>query len=192
MTAEDRYPFATAPGDQNMEALMLGVLTCLCEALSAAGRAVCCCMWFRGAARPPMDGCDCSCSGEQGEGQGVAWIRWISTEDALAYTTNRAVAARGFGAATCAATAQKLRVTFELGIYRCVTAGDPESGPDCGEQTQAAADGAWDDRLLRDTAHCCPALAGRAAVMLRQESLGPSGGCGGSVATFTADLVLRS
>lgn len=176
-------------GDPEMEKLLLGVLACVCHALADAGRAVCCCKWYRGRARPPMDGCDCTCDDNGVEGQGVAWIRWVSTGPD-ARTRRTELERRGFGGSSCfeGIGDDGIRVTFEVGVYRCAPAGDPDTGPECSEDTQIAADLGWDDRLIRTAVMCCEAVRGRRLMLVLQEPDGPAGGCVGSVGTWTVDL----
>lgn len=172
-------------GDQGMEDLMAGLASCLCRVLVEAGRPACCCMWFEGDHRPPMDRCDCECprdeAGAVPPGQGVAWVREVSRNN----IANPAQPRRGFGS-DCAVPSSRWRLTLEMGVYRCIPTGD-EEGPTCGERTNAAADGAWDAALLEYALRCCEALDGRQVVMQTAGPVGPVGGCVGRVLTFTAD-----
>lgn len=175
-------------GDPDMEAIMVSLIGCVCAALEDVGRPVCCCMWARGETRPPADRCDCTCTHpdeHNTEGQGVAWVRTVSLDNIATPTEPR----NTFGSSACAIPAARLRVTVEVGIYRCIDVGDAETGPDCKDRTQTAADGAWDDAIIRTAALCCEPLWGRRMTFLRQVPVGPSGGCGGSVTTWTLDLV---
>ncbi|MEU6932881.1 hypothetical protein AB0A05_27405 [Streptomyces sp. NPDC046374] len=174
---------APAPnGDPIMEEILGGLATCLCTTLARAGRPACCCMWYRGSGRPPMDYCHCDC--EDGEGQGVAWVRMLNMENAAMTGTNPRIS--GFRA-DCAIPAPRWRMTVELGVYRCVPTGDGENGPSCQERTNSAADGHWDDLLLMQAAQCCPAIVNRRPVFIRVDPVGPLGGCAGSVVALWVD-----
>ncbi|WP_414167180.1 hypothetical protein ACMATS_06105 [Streptoverticillium reticulum] len=175
-----------AQGDPGMESMILPVISCVCSELAEAGRPVCCCAWYRGDGHPPADNCSCTCEDPQwhdAEGQGIAWARVVSIDNVADPIQPR----NSFGNTDCSVPPPRLRVTFDVGIYRCVPVGAPESGPECQEHTQTAADGAWDDLLIRRAVWCCAPLEGRRLTFVRQVPVGPSGGCGGSVATWTAD-----
>lgn len=170
-------------GDPVMEEIMAGLASCLCRVLVEAGRPACCCQWYEGDHRPPMDGCDCECppdgKGDTPPGQGIAWVREISRNN-----TAPTQARRGFGS-DCAIPPERWRITVELGVYRCAPTGDAESGPTCQEHTNAAANGAWDAALLEYAVACCDVLDGRQVVLQDASPVGPTGGCVGRILTIT-------
>lgn len=174
-------------GDQAVEELMTGLAGCLCGVLIDAGRAACCCMWYEGDHRPPMDKCDCECDpgpdGTVPPGQGIAWVREVQRDN----IANPGQPRRGFGG-DCAVPATRWRITIELGVYRCVPTGTPEEGPTCQERTNSAAGGAWDAALLEYAVACCDVLDGRQVQILNAQPIGPVGGCVGRVLTITANL----
>ncbi|MFJ4960256.1 hypothetical protein [Streptomyces sp. NPDC088739] len=171
-------------GDTALEGLMAGLASCLCGVLTEARRPACCCMWFEGDHRPPMDNCHCDCPDGPGAptGQGVAWVREVQRDN----IANPGQPRRTFGG-ECAVPPSRVRLTIELGIYRCVPTGDPETGPTCQERTNAAADGAWDAALLEYAVACCDALDGRQVQVLNGGPIGPVGGCGGRFLVLTAN-----
>ncbi|BDT39527.1 hypothetical protein SYYSPA8_37045 (plasmid) [Streptomyces yaizuensis] len=164
-----------------MEEIMAGLATCVCTTLAQAGRPACCCMWYRGQSRPPMDACHCDC--DDG-GQGVAWVRMLNMENTAMTGTNPRIS--GFRA-DCAIPAPRWRITVEVGVYRCIDPGDPQSGPDCQQRTNEAANGHWDDLLLRQAVECCPAIDNRRPVWIRTDPVGPQGGCAGSIVALWLD-----
>ncbi|MEU0770639.1 hypothetical protein [Streptomyces albogriseolus] len=168
-------------GDPVMEEIMTGLATCLCTTLAKAGRPACCCMWFRGAHRPPMDYCHCDCDNG---GQGVAWVRMLNMENTAMTGTNPRIS--GFRA-DCAVPAPRWRITVEMGVYRCVDTGDDDQGPDCAQRTNDAANGHWDDLLIMQAASCCDVIRNRRPVFIRVDPVGPSGGCAGSVVAMWLD-----
>ncbi|MFC5673905.1 hypothetical protein [Streptomyces incanus] len=168
-------------GDPLMEEIMTGLATCVCTTLATAGRPACCCMWFRGSHRPPMDACHCDCDNG---GQGVAWVRMLNMENAAQTGTNPRIS--GFRA-YCSIPAPRWRMTMELGVYGCVDTGNEETGPDCATRSNAAADGAWDDLLLMQAAECCTVIRNRRPVFIRVDPVGPTGGCAGSVVALWLD-----
>lgn len=173
-------------GDTDLEELMAGLASCLCRVLVEAGRPACCCMWYQGDNRPPMDRCDCECppdqDGQVHPGQGVAWVREVQRDNVATPAQPR----RGFGA-DCTVPNARWRLTLEMGVYRCVPTGDPEEGPTCQERTNAAADGAWDAALLEYALRCCDVLDGRQVTITTARPVGPVGGCAGRTLTFTAN-----
>lgn len=164
-------------GSPVAELLMTSLLGCVCTALAEAGRRACCCMWYRGQNRPPMDKCDCKCEG----GQGIAWGRIVERSNTQADAAVGRVVHFG---GTCPPGGTQ-QWTVEVGVYRCIP--DRPEGRTCDEQTNAGADGAWDDDLLWKGVVCCE-IPGIALTPQSVVTAGPSGGCVGSVLTLFASV----
>lgn len=152
-------------GDTRAELLVKTILECLCTQLADAGRAVCCCAWRRrDRALMPM-ACECTCPG----GQGVAWVR-------IAQRRFDRVVSRspGFDGKACAINFIE-EWTLEVGVARCWPEG--KDGLTCEQETEAAADGAWDEDLILQALLCCKPLQRYNILPTQMQTLGPQGGC---------------
>jgi hypothetical protein len=161
---------APSEGDPRAELLVKTLLDCLCTTLAEAGRGVCCCGWRRRDRTLMPAACDCTCGG----GEGVGWVRIAERRYDRQQTTNR-----GFSGAACSVSFVE-EWTLEVGVSRCWPEG--EEGLDCGAETEAAADGAWDEDLIMQALLCCKPMERYTVAPVRARTLGPQGGCIAAVA----------
>lgn len=173
-------PIEQAGGDQRAERLVKRLLECLCEKLAEAGRAVCCCQWRRREKAQMPAACDCKCGG----GEGVAWVR-ITERRFDRVTGGPAVQqSRGFDGKPCGVRFTE-EWTLEIGVSRCWPEG--ENGLECDAETEASADGAWDDDLVMQALLCCKPLEPYSIIPIRLRTLGPQGGCIATLAEVVAN-----
>ena len=166
------------PGDPVAEHLFTNLLSCVCATLRDAGRGACRCMWYRGERRPPMEFCDATSD----EGQGVAWARLVQRSNIQADQAQGRIV--HFGAGDCPPGGIQ-QWTIEIGVYRCLI--DRPEGRTAQEQTDAAANGAWDDYLLWKAVSCCD-IDQISIIPQTSTTAGPRGGCIGSVLTALANV----
>jgi hypothetical protein len=112
-----------------------------------------------------MTGCDCVCE----DGQGIAWGRLVSAAWQQPELTK--------------CPAGPWRVTFQIGVYRCVS-----SEPTCETGATEALAVAEDSASLARAALCCDALAGRNHTLGGLQVIGPMGGCIGVALDVVVDL----
>lgn len=161
-------------GDPRAELLVKTLLECLCNGLADAGRAVCCCAWRRTERASMPQACDCTCGG----GEGVAWVRIAERRYDRQVTRST-----GFGGKNCGVRWVE-EWTLEIGISRCWPGG--EQGLECEQETEVAADGAWDEDVMLQALLCCKPLERYSIVPVRVRTLGPQGGCIAAIGEFTA------
>lgn len=118
--------------------------------------------------------CDCSCGG----GEGVAWVRIVERRYDRQVTRTR-----GFDGGSCGVRWVE-EWALEVGVSRCWPGG--EAGLSCEQDTEVAADGAWDEDLLLQGLLCCKPLEPYSILPTRVRTLGPQGGCIATVAEVTA------
>lgn len=125
-----------------------------------------------------LDGCDCECPG--GAGKGSAWVRVVQIAPApLDGRSSRS------GVVRTTPCRSPWLVTYELGASRCYPL-TSDGSPLPAVETDAMA-----QRLLSDQSaimravNCCAKLQDHSGTeFVRLDSLGPSGGCAGAVATI--------
>jgi len=159
----------------SLGSLGLHLLNCVCNALRANGRPVCSCALRHAAAYPSMDDC-CEC----GAGEGQAWVRVQRVDLAPESPTLKA------DATPCAG--QMLRVTFDAGVYRCVTAIHPNgTGPTDDEFNTDTLGALADHEIMRTAISCCPKPDENWRwYPTTWVPLGPLGGCAGGMLSVVA------
>lgn len=174
MTTSNRPPWITYIG----QALTI----CLCNTISEEAFSInpsikpvcgCCFRWSQDL--PPMDACDCTCMvGDPAiEGNGHAWVRFVGA--------SRPPTVKGCAAFTT--------VTFQMGIYRCVTGMDDDGNPPSCEQLMTDATLLMNDaQVLYRAAFCCDDLAKWSPALGPLVPVGPLGNCAGNALTVTLQV----
>lgn len=118
-----------------------------------------------------MTRCDCDCP--EGPGQGWGWIRFAGAR----FVNKLNVPSR--------CLVGVWQVSFQAGIYRCIT---DQDGQSCTVQTADAANTAKDIGSLAAALQCCEALSAIRWEIQDVGIIGPAGGCVGITTTFVVEL----
>ncbi|WP_367139612.1 hypothetical protein [Saccharothrix sp. HUAS TT1] len=186
MTSADTLPDTVE--DKLLWPLLRVLRTCAATQLGLVRRSVCAFPIVVGATAPPADRCDCTCRppGSTAQGQGQAWIRFVTGRTVPRTAAN----GRQLPADVCGGLSWAL--TVELGVYRCWPTLDQHRNPPSDAAYDKASHGMTRDQAaLRRAVACCAPLA-RKSVPWNIDQAGPmspSGGCVGvyQTATFTRD-----
>lgn len=147
--------------------LLRAIRTCAAEQFAICGRLPCRFPITWHEQLPPADACDCECA----DGQGQAWVRWVSTEPAK-LSSSGALSAAGCGDGT-------YDITLELGVYRCWPVPGEAKPLDETDEEHAALGLLLDAAAIRRALLCCESLEDRSWELIKEEPIAHSGGCTG-------------
>lgn len=157
------------------------ILACVCSALAASERPVCCCILVHAAGLPAADLC-CACEPPgtaTNPDNGFAWVK------VAAYTPVYGTAPGARGRCIVGWT-----LTLDVGIYRCVTLGVDGNPPPL-DAVQADALGlARDAEIIGRALACCPldGCSNGNVVITPWRPTGPRGGMAGGVTQVQISL----
>jgi len=151
-----------------IDAINAALLACVCQQLANEGRPACACCQVVSSELPPMTGCDAA---SDGGAQGRAWSR---LQPPVTFTAS----------APSKCPNGMWRVTFQVGVYRCIADHDGN----CTDMTADAAKAHADAASLVTAVQCCDILQARAWVPGDVTIVGPAGGCVGVALSVQIDL----